>query len=126
MGQSPALLIGFFQYKTSGIPTPHLVDLQYSVEEIQLQNMADYSMYAVVRSAEKYLSYDDISQNVTHDFKLGVGGEYLYIVKVESILGPLLAIHNFGGPKNEFITACLYRQWSDYFSNHIEECKENR
>ena len=126
MGQSPALILGFFQYKTPGIPTPSLIDDQHSVEEIKLQNMVDYSMYAVVRSAEKYLSYDDISQNFTHDFKLGVGDEYLYIVNVESILGPLIAVPNFGGSKNEFITACPYRQWSDYFSLYIEECKENR
>eukprot|EP00957_Ditylum_brightwellii_P154840 11785081-Ditylum_brightwellii.AAC.1 len=78
--------------------------------------MADYSMYAVVRSAEKYLSFDDISKNFTIDFNLGVGDEYLYIVNVESISGPLLAIPNFGGLKNQFITACPYRQWSDYFS----------
>ena len=91
-----------------------------------LQSMVDYSMYAVVRSAEKYLLYDDISKSFTNEFKLGVGNEYLYIVNVESILGPLLAIPNFGGSKNEFITACPYRQWSDYFSLSIEECKENR
>ena len=119
MDQSPALIIGFFQRKTSGIPTPHLVDLQHSVEEIEMQNMADYNMYTVVRSAEKSLSYDDILHNFTHDIKLGVGdGYYLYIVKVESILGPLLAVPNFSGPKNEFMTACPYRQWSDYFSNY--------
>ena len=125
MGQSPALILGFFQYKSTGIPTPHLIDSQYSLQEIQSQKMVDYSMYAVVRSAEKYLSYEDISKNFTNEFKLGVGDEYLYIVNVESILGPLLAIPNFGGSKNQFITACPYRQWSNYFSNYIEECKDN-
>ena len=125
MGQSPALILGFFQYKTSGIPTPHLIECQHSLQDICLQNMADYSIYAVVRSAEKYISFDDISKNFTIDFNLGIGDEYLYIVNVESISGPLLAIPNFGGLKNQFITACPYRQWSDYFSRYIEECTHN-
>ena len=54
-----------------------MIDDQHSVEEIKQQNMVDYIMYAVVGSAEKYLCYGDISQNFTHDFKLGVGDEYL-------------------------------------------------
>jgi hypothetical protein len=126
IGQSPAQILGFFQYKTPGVPTPSLIDEHHSQEDIAMQKMVDYSMYAVVRSAEKYLSYDDISQNFTHDFNLGVDEKYLYIVNVESILGPLIAIPNYGGLKNEFITACPYRQWSKYFSNYIEFCKENR
>ena len=33
--QSPAKIIGFFQYDTAGIPTPDLVDSGMTVDEIR-------------------------------------------------------------------------------------------
>ena len=76
-----------------------------------------------MRSAKKYLSYEDIKTKFAVDFELGLGEEYLFILNTESILGPLFAIPNFGGNNNEFITASSYRSWGKYFSNYITECK---
>ena len=121
--QSPAKIIGFFQYDTAGIPTPDLVDSGMTFDEIRQGKTRDYAIYAVVRSAKKYLSYEEIEKKFAVEFELGVGEEYMYILNVDSILGPLFAVSNFGGKNNEFITASPYRSWGKYFSNYIKECK---
>ena len=88
-----------------------------------MEKKADYSIYAVVRSAEHYLTYEDIERKFAVDFELGLGEEYLYILNADSILGPLFALPNVGGNNNEFITASPYRSWGKYFSNYVNECK---
>ena len=119
--ESPAKILGFFQYQITGILMPELVDQGHSIEDIASQNMTDFSLYAVVRSAKKYLSYKEIASKFTTTFELGIGQEYLYILNADSILGPLLAVPNFDGNNNEYVTAAPYRDWGKYFTKFIED-----
>ena len=47
----PAQILVFFKYESREIPTPELIDNNFSLADIKGQNMIDNTMYAVVHTA---------------------------------------------------------------------------
>ncbi len=98
LGTCPAKIIGFVHYdKTHGITTPHFVDcMGLGLQEICDMNQTDHHLYAVVHTAEKYLSYDEFQKEFLCQFILGDVTRCIYIIKVEDIVGPLFVFNNSG------------------------------
>ncbi len=57
----PAKIIGFVHYdKTPGISTLYFFDCMWlGLQKICAMNQMDHHLYAIVHTAEKYLSYDE-------------------------------------------------------------------
>ncbi len=75
---------------TLGIPTPQFIhEHELSLLDIQ-QNMCIHnSLYAVVHCASDYLPLEQLQHEFVLTFVLGDVMTCLYIVKIESIRGPL-------------------------------------
>ncbi len=64
----PARIHGFFQYKSSGVPTNKLVGAGNSVKDIRESKEHDYSMYAVIHAAKKHLNYSKLEEHFVSSF----------------------------------------------------------
>ena len=49
-----------------------------------------------------------------------ISDKCLYLVSVESILGPIAAVPNVGGPPASFIFVRPYQSWSEGFTKFLE------
>ncbi len=67
----PAKILGFFNYKSKGVPMPDLVEAGHSVMEIKANKMHDDTLYAVVHTSTQYVSSDNLMQNFIAPFTLG-------------------------------------------------------
>ncbi len=104
----PVRIHGFFQYKTSGLLTNALLGDGKSVEEIAASNEHNNSMYDVIHAA-KNLNYSKIEDKFITSFQLGGDEKHHYIVSVDSIVGPLMAVPNFDGDEHCYITVTPYK-----------------
>ena len=118
----PALILGFFKYATSGIPTPHLIDgLSHSPNHIYREGMLDDTMYAVVQSASKSLSWSTIEDEFVSPFHLGDVKSFVYIIDVECIIDPLYVFPDFGGiQSSKHFCVLPYKKWGRYFGDRID------
>ncbi len=103
-----------------GIPTPHfIIDEELSIEEIQRNLSVDENTYVVVHTASDYVSLDDLQSKFVIPFVLGDILDWIYIVKIEAIHGPLFVFSNYGAIGNELFCSLPQQDWGKYFSNNI-------
>ncbi len=81
-------------------------------------------MYVVIHAAKKHLDYSEIEENFITSFQLRGDEKHHYIVSVDSIVGPLMAVPNFDGDEHCYITVTLYKNWNTYFNRFISKCVE--
>ncbi len=95
----PAKIIGFVHYdKTLGIPTPHFVYcMELGLQEICAMNQTDHHLYAVVHTAKNCLSFNEFQKDFLCQFVPGDVTHWMYIIKMENIVGPLFVFKNYGG-----------------------------
>ena len=92
----PAHILGFFKYESSGIPTPELIDNNFSLADIKGQNMIDDTMNAAVHTATSYVSWEEIARSFVMQFTLGHPKDCVYVVPVENITDPLFVFDDYG------------------------------
>ena len=86
----------FFKYESRGIPTPELINNNFSLADIRGQNMIDNTMYAVVHTATSYVSWEELERSCVMQFTLGHPKDCVYVVSVEHITDPLLVFDDYG------------------------------
>jgi hypothetical protein len=82
----------------------------------------DNSLHVVVHSASDYLPFEQLQHKFISTFVLGDVMTCLYIVKVESIHGPLLVFKNYGAHGdnvNKLFCTLPNREWGQYFTSRI-------
>jgi hypothetical protein len=73
-----------------GIPTPHFLDEEgQSMHTIQDKIAVNKNLYVVVHAASDYVSIEQFQHKFVSSFTLGDISNCVYIIKVESIYGPL-------------------------------------
>ena len=121
---SPARILGFFKYDTSGVPTPHYIDEeQLSPSTIFEQSLEDTNIYVVVHTSTTYVPWSTVTQNFVAAFKLGTLDKCLFVVKIQNIVRPLFVWRNYGGigPNTaRYFCALPSRDWGDYFGDRID------
>jgi hypothetical protein len=120
----PSLILGFVRYDiTLGIPTPQFIhEDELSLLDIQQNMCIDNSLYAVVHSASDYLPLEQLQHEFVSKFVLGDVMTCLYIVKIESIRGPLNVFKDYGAhgeDVNQLFCTLPRREWGQYFSSRI-------
>jgi hypothetical protein len=120
----PSLILGFIRYDiTLGIPTPQFIhDDELSLLDIQQNMCTDNSLYAVVHSTSDYLLFEQLQHEFVSTFVLGDVMTCLYIVKIESIQGPLNVFKDYGAhgeDVNKLFCTLPRREWGQYFSSRI-------
>ncbi len=95
---SPAMILGFVQYNiTLGIPTPQFTgEEELSLNTIQEHMAVDNNLYVMVHTASDYESSEQLEKEFVSSFILGDVINYVCIVKVEAIHGPLFVFKNYG------------------------------
>ncbi len=73
---------------------------------------------------KKHLNYSKIEENFFTSFQLGGDEKHHYIVSVDSIVGPLMAVPNFHGDEHCYIMGMLYKNWNKDFNRFISRCDE--
>ncbi len=121
----PAMILGFVGYNIKlGIPTPQFIgEEELSLNTIQGNMAVDNNLYVVVHTALDYVSSEQLETEFMSLFILGDVMICMYIVKVESIHGPLFAFKNYGSSgDNATKLFCVLpqRKWGQYFSNKIQ------
>jgi hypothetical protein len=93
----PAMILGFIQYNiTLGIPTPQFTgDEELTLNTIQENMAVDNKLYVVVHTASDYVSSEQLEKVFVSSFIPGDVMNYVYIVKVEAIHGPLFFFKNY-------------------------------
>ena len=83
----------------------------------------DNNLYVVVHTASDYVSSEQLEKEFVLSFNLGDVMNFVYIVKVEAIYGPLLVFKNYGSSgENATKLFCTLpqRKWGQYFRNKIQ------
>ncbi len=120
----PAKILGFVRYNiTKGIPTPQFSgDEELTLDSIRDNNTIDNNVNVVVHTASDYVSMDQIQSDFITSFMLGNITECVYIVNIDSILGPLFVFKIYGSV-GEDTNKCFYsipqEKWGQYFSDRI-------
>jgi len=118
----PAKVLGFFQYKQGGVPTPHLIEEEAcSPEEIREKGLKDDHTYVVVHAASKYLTMMKLEDEFICDFRLGSIEKSVFIMKVECLISPLHVFKDYGGHHLHHFCVLPVRKWGKYYSSYIEE-----
>jgi hypothetical protein len=120
----PALILGFIRYDiTLGIPTPQFIhEDELSLSDIQRNMSIDNSLYVVVHTASDYIPYEQLQHEFVSTFVIGDVMSCLYIVKIESIQGPLNVFKNYGAngeDVNKFFCTLPRSEWGQYFTSRI-------
>ena len=120
----PALILGFIRYDiTLGIPTPQFIhEDELSLSDIQQNMSIDNSLYVVVHTASDYIPYEQLQHEFVSTFVLGDVMTCLYIVKIESIRGPLNVFQNYGADGedvNKLFCTLPRSEWGQYFTSRI-------
>ncbi len=106
-----------------GIPTPHFSDEEgQSLHTIQDNMAVDNNLYVVVHTPSDYVSIEWFQQEFVSSFTLGDISNCVYIIKVESIYGPLIVFQNYGtvgDEKNKLFCALPKSKWGKYFDDRI-------
>ncbi len=91
-------ILGFVRYNiTKGIPTPQFSgNEELSLDTIWDNNTIDNNVYVVVHTASDYVSMDQLQSDFITSFTLGNITKCVYIVNIDSILGPLFVFKNYG------------------------------
>ena len=121
---SPGRIHGFFRYTTPGVPNPHLMDgNEETASTIYLKSLCDDNVYVVIHAASTYLPWSKLEEEFVCPFKYGTAKECLYVVKAESIIGPLCAFKNYDGTgtnKNDWYGVLPQRRCAQYFIRRID------
>ena len=83
----------------------------------------DNNLYVVVHIASDYVSSEQLEKEFVSSFILGDNMNFVYIVKVESIHGPLFVFKNYGSSGDsatKLFCTLPQRRWGQYFSNKIK------
>ena len=118
--QTPAQILGFVEYESKGIPTPHLLNnMGLDNEEIEGGNIVDNTTYAVVHASSKWLSLDALEKEFAASFVLGDVCECLYSVDVKCIIAPFFVVCN----ENETTKVCMlpFGKWNRFFDKCLED-----
>ena len=116
----PARIEGFFTYKSSGIPTPRLVQQEdWSLDQCVSNCVRDEQLYAVVHTAADYVSWERLCQDFVVPFQLGDVKSCVFIVPVDCIVDPLFVFRDYGGSSGNFFCALPYRKWGEYYRSRI-------
>ena len=75
----PAQILCFFKYKSRGIPTPELIDNNFSLADIKGQNRIDNTMYVVVHMDTSYVSWEELECLFVMQFTLGHPKNCVYV-----------------------------------------------
>ena len=96
-------ILGFVLYNiTKGIPTPQFsCNEELSLDYIWDNDTIDNNIYVVVHTASDYVSMDQVQSDFITSFTLGNITECVYIVNIDSILGPLFVFKNHGSVGEE-------------------------
>jgi hypothetical protein len=121
----PARILGFVRYNiTLGIPTPQFTGKEKLSLNTKQENMAvDNNLYVVVHTASDCVSSEQMEKEFVSTFILGDDMNCMYIVKVETIHGPLFVFKNYGSSgenANKLFCTLPQRRWGQYFSNKIQ------
>jgi hypothetical protein len=120
----PAMILGFVQYNiTLGIPTPQFTgEEELTLSTIQENMAVDNNLYVVVYTASDYVSSEQLEKEFVSLFVLGDVMNCVYIVKVETIHGPLFVFKNYsssGENASKLFCTLPQRRWGQYFSNKL-------
>jgi len=119
-----AKILGFVRYNiTKGIPTPQFSgNEELSLDTIRGNDTIDNNVYVVVRTASDYVLMDQLQSDFITSFTLGNITECVYIVNIDSILGPLFVFKNDGSvgeDRNKCFCSIPQEKWGQYFSERI-------
>jgi len=94
----PAKILGIVRYNiTKGIPIPQFSgNEELSYDTIWDNDTIVNKVYVVVHTASDYVSMDQVQSDFITSFTLGNITECVYIVNIDSILGPLFVFKNYG------------------------------
>jgi hypothetical protein len=94
----PAMILGIVRHNiTLGIPTPQFTGEEELLLNTIQENMAvDNNLYLVILTASDYVSSEQLEKKFVSSFILGDVMNCVYIVKVETIHGPLFVFKNYG------------------------------
>ena len=120
----PSLILGFITYNiTLGIPTPQFIhEEELLLFDIQQNMYINNSLYAVFHPASDYLPFKQLQHEFVSTFELGDVMTCLYIVKIESIQGPLNVLQDYGAHgegANKLFCTLPRREWGQYFRSRI-------
>jgi hypothetical protein len=120
----PSLTLGFIRNDiTLGIPTPQFIhDDELSLSDIQRNMSINNSLHVVVHYASEYIPHEQLQHEFVSTFVLGDVMTCLYIVKIESIRGPLIVFKNYDAHSedvNKLFCTLPRREWGQYFSSRI-------
>jgi hypothetical protein len=120
----PAKILGFVHYNiTKDIPTPQFSgNEELSLDSIRDNVTIDYNVYVVVHTASDYVSMDQLQRDFITLFTLGNITECVYIVNIDSIMGPLFVFNNYGAvgeDTNKCFCSIPQEKWGQYFSDRI-------
>ena len=91
----PTQILGFSNM-SQGIPSPELIDNDFTLADIKGQNMIDSTMYAVVHTATSYVSWEELECSFVMQFTQGHPKNCVYVVLVENIMDPLFVFDDYG------------------------------
>ncbi len=83
----------------------------------------DNNLYVVFHTASDYVSSEPLEKDFMSFFILGDVMNCVYIIKVESIHGPLFVFKNYGSSgenANKLFCTVPQRRWDQYLSNKIQ------
>ena len=117
-------MLGFIRYDiTLGIPTPQFIhEDELSLSDIQQNMSINNSLYVIVHTASDYIPYGQLQHELVSIFVLGDVMTCLYIVKIESIWGPLNVFKFYGAhgeDVNKLFCTLPRREWGQYFTSRI-------
>jgi len=119
----PALILGFFKYASSGMPTPYLIDeMGYSPQHIYENGMEDDTPYAVVHTASDMVPWRQIKDEFVSSFQLGDVKSCVFIVDIDCIIDPLFVFKDLGGKgsaSSRHFCVLPYAKWGRYFGNKV-------
>jgi hypothetical protein len=120
----PAKILGFVRYNiTKGIPTPQFSgDEVLTLDSICDIDTIDNNVYVVIHTASDYVSMDQLQSDFITLLTLGNITECVYIVNIDSILGPLFVFKNYGSvgeDTNKCFCSIPQEKWGRYFSDRI-------
>ena len=118
-------IMGMFEFKTRGFPTPKLADLDnLPVDDIKERNMSDPTRYIVVRASSRCFTEKVLSKKMITPFKL-TDSDAMYILPATAIKMPLLVVRDFGAESKRNYLHCLPRtKWPGLFTLKIKELME--
>lgn len=116
-------ILGFFKYDTPGFPSWKFADHEArSVSDIEDEQLIDDTMYMVIHACNDWCSREELESEMCKPLTLAPGDDYIYILPVHCIRGPLAAIPNFGSPNGslDYISALPYHKWGNIFKSFVD------